>query len=96
MRRRSRGDIERRRTIASYMPFARGRGGRQFVVQTEIDKQYQGICRFWIPNRDAYRCLGQIDVDDERFKVNYETIAEGLAEYQRDVMVVDAEERLGE
>ncbi|MEV6138261.1 TipAS antibiotic-recognition domain-containing protein [Nocardia sp. NPDC051990] len=66
------------------------------VVQAEIDTQYQGICRFWTPNRDAYKCLGQIYVDDERFKANYEKIAEGLAEYQRDAMVVYAEERLGE
>ncbi|MEV4123927.1 MerR family transcriptional regulator [Nocardia sp. NPDC049707] len=66
------------------------------AVQAEIDTQYQGICRFWTPNRDAYKCLGQMYVDDERFKANYEKIAQGLAEYQRDAMVVYAEERLGE
>jgi len=66
------------------------------AVQAEIHTQYQGMCRFWTPNRDAYKCLGQMYVDDERFKANYEKIAEGLAEYQRDVMVVYADERLGE
>ncbi|MEV6430729.1 TipAS antibiotic-recognition domain-containing protein [Nocardia sp. NPDC051463] len=40
--------------------------------------------------------MGQLYVDDERFKANYEKIAEGLAEYQRDAMVVYADERLGE
>lgn len=66
------------------------------AVQTEIHTQYHGICRFWTPNRDAYKCMGQMYVDDERFKANYEKIAEGLAEYQRDAMVVYADERLGE
>lgn len=50
----------------------------------------------WTPNRDAYKCVGQMYVDDERFKASYEKIAEGLAEYQRDAMVVYADERLGD
>ncbi|WP_406274400.1 MerR family transcriptional regulator [Nocardia sp. NBC_00881] len=66
------------------------------AVQAEIHTQYQGICRFWTPGREAYKCLGQMYLDDERFKANYEKIAEGLAEYQRDAMVVYADERLGE
>ena len=66
------------------------------AVQAEIHAQYQGICRFWTPNRSAYACLGQMYVDDERFKVNYERIATGLAEYQRDAMVVYAEQRLSD
>lgn len=66
------------------------------AVQAEIHTQYQGICRMWTPNREAYKCLGQMYVDDERFKANYEKIAEGLAEYQRDAMVVYADERLGD
>lgn len=66
------------------------------AVQAEIHTQYQGICRMWTPSRDAYKCLGQMYVDDERFRANYERIAEGLAEYQRDAMVVYADERLGE
>jgi hypothetical protein len=33
-------------------------------------------------------------VDDERFRVNYEKISEGLAAYQRDAMAVYAGERL--
>lgn len=66
------------------------------AVQAEIHTQYQGICRMWTPNRDAYTCLGQMYVDDERFAVHYEKIAEGLAAYQRDAMVVYADERLGE
>src|SRR5574340_1595784 len=66
------------------------------TVQAEVTTHYQSLCRFWTPNRNAYKCLGQMYVDDERFKANYETIAEGLAEYQRDAMVVYADQRLGE
>lgn len=65
------------------------------AVQTEIHTHYQGMCRFWTPNRDAYKCVGQMFVDDERFRANYQKIADGLAEYQRDAMVVYADERLG-
>ncbi|AHH18800.1 putative transcriptional regulator [Nocardia nova SH22a] len=66
------------------------------AVQSEIHEQYQGICRFWTPNRQAYVCLGQMYVDDERFKANYDRIATGLAEYQRDAMAAYAAERLPE
>ncbi len=66
------------------------------AVQAEIHEQYQGICRFWTPNRQAYECLGQMYVDDERFKANYDRIATGLAEYQRDAMVAYAAARLSE
>ncbi|WP_063063512.1 MerR family transcriptional regulator [Nocardia violaceofusca] len=64
------------------------------AVQAEIHTQYEGLRRFWTPNRSAYTCLGQMYVDDERFKANYERIAAGLAEYQRDAMAVYAEQRL--
>lgn len=66
------------------------------AVQAEVHTQYQDMCRFWTPTRDAYKCVGQMYVDDERFAANYEQIADGLAEYQRDAMVVYADERLGE
>ncbi|NKY85238.1 MerR family transcriptional regulator [Nocardia veterana] len=66
------------------------------AVQAEIHEQYQGICRFWTPTAEAYRCLGQMYVDDERFKANYDKIAAGLAEYQRDAMAVYADQRLAD
>lgn len=66
------------------------------AVQAEIHAQYRGMCRFWTPGQGAYKCLGQMYVDDNRFKENYEKIADGLAEYQRDAMIVYADEQLGE
>jgi DNA-binding transcriptional MerR regulator len=64
------------------------------AVQAEVQLHYEGMCLFWTPNRTAYTCLGQMYVDDERFKANYEKIADGLAEYQRDAMAVYADARL--
>ncbi len=64
------------------------------VVLTEVDLHYQGVCRFWTPNAEAYRGLGRMYTDDERFRANYESIAPGLAEYQRDAMAAYADARL--
>lgn len=64
------------------------------AVQAEIDAAYEGVKRFWTPNAAAFRGLGQMYVDDERFRVNYDAILPGLAEYYRDAMAVYASERL--
>jgi len=64
------------------------------AVLAETQLHYESVCRFWTPNAEAYRCLGQMYVDDERFAVNYRKIAEGLAEYQRDAMAAYAAARL--
>lgn len=65
------------------------------AVQAEVEAHYRGVCRFWTPNACAYRGLGQTYVDDPKFRANFDRIAEGLAAYQRDAMVVYADARLG-
>ncbi|MCQ4081038.1 MerR family transcriptional regulator [Streptomyces sp. RB6PN25] len=64
------------------------------AVQAEVDAHYQGVCRFWTPNAAAYEGLGQTYVEDPQFRSNFDKIAEGLAVYQRDAMVVYADARL--
>ncbi|GAA1233386.1 MerR family transcriptional regulator [Kitasatospora nipponensis] len=64
------------------------------AVQAEMEVHYQGVCRFWTPNAAAYRGLGQTYVDDPQFRANYDRIADGLAEYQRDAMAAYAAARL--
>lgn len=64
------------------------------AVQDEVHQHYQGICIWWTPNRSAYKCVGQMYVDDERFKANYLKIADGLAEYQAAAMAAYADARL--
>lgn len=56
------------------------------AVQAEIELAYQGVCRFWTPDADAFTNLGRMYVEDERFKATYDRIAGGLAEYYRDAM----------
>ena len=64
------------------------------AVQAEVDRHYQWVTRYWTPSAEAYRNLGQLYVDDERFHVSYEQIAAGLAAYQRDAMTIYARDRL--
>jgi hypothetical protein len=63
-------------------------------VQAEVDQHYRWVARYWTPSAEAYRNLGQMYVDDERFRANYEQITAGLAVFQRDAMAVYARERL--
>ncbi|MEU9484654.1 MerR family transcriptional regulator [Streptomyces decoyicus] len=64
------------------------------AVQAEMDAHYQDICRFWTPTSAAYKGLGQTYVDAPQIRANYNKIADGLAVYQRDAMVVYADARL--
>jgi len=63
-------------------------------VQAEVDQHYRWVARHWTPTAQAYRNLGQLYVDDERFRARYEQIVPGLAAYQRDAMTVYARDRL--
>ncbi|MER5560999.1 MerR family transcriptional regulator [Streptomyces sp. NPDC002506] len=64
------------------------------AVQAEIDDHYRGVCRFWTPNAVAYKGLGQTYVEEPQMRVNYDKVADGLAEYLRDAMVAYADARL--
>ncbi|GGU53055.1 MerR family transcriptional regulator [Streptomyces violascens] len=63
-------------------------------VQAETDDHYRNVCRFWTPNAAAYKGLAQTYVDDPQMRANYDKIAEGLAVYLRDAMLVYADARL--
>ena len=63
-------------------------------VQELIQLHYEIVSLFWTPNKDAYKGLGQMYVDDERFQA---TIGGAeLTEYLRDAMNVYADTRLSE
>lgn len=64
------------------------------AVQAEVDVHYRHVSRFWTPTAEAYKGLAVMYVEDPRFRENFERIAEGLAEYQRDAMGVYADTRL--
>lgn len=63
-------------------------------TQEEVDRHYRSVARFWTPSADAFIHLGRMYADDARFRTNYDRIAEGLAEYQRDAMAAYTEARL--
>jgi DNA-binding transcriptional MerR regulator len=73
---------------------AAGRPAADPDVQAEVDQHYRWVARYWTPSAQAYRTLGQMYFDDERFRASYEAITTGLAAYQRDAMAVYADERL--
>ncbi|PYE15600.1 DNA-binding transcriptional MerR regulator [Williamsia limnetica] len=64
------------------------------AVQAEIDAAYRTICTMWTPDATAFKCLGDMYVDDPRFTATYDKIATGLAEYYRDAMAVYADAML--
>ncbi|ARQ71337.1 MerR family transcriptional regulator [Streptomyces marincola] len=64
------------------------------AVQAEVDTHYRNLCRMWTPCAAAYKGLGQTYADDPRFRANFDSIAVGLAAYQRDAMAVYADARL--
>ncbi|MCK9351925.1 MAG: MerR family transcriptional regulator [Candidatus Paceibacterota bacterium] len=60
-------------------------------AQKLIARHYDGLRAFYEPNLEMYTGLAEMYVADERFKKNYEKVAEGLAEYMREGMVCFAE-----
>jgi hypothetical protein len=64
-------------------------------VQEQIGEHYRWICNFWTPDLAGYVALGQMYVDDERFKATYEGFAEGLAEFIRRGILHYAASNLG-
>ncbi|MGV8911662.1 MAG: TipAS antibiotic-recognition domain-containing protein [Rhodoglobus sp.] len=49
----------------------------------------------WTPTAEAFKNLGQMYVDDARFRSTYEEISPGLAECYRDAMATYADAQLG-
>ncbi|MBH5336098.1 MerR family transcriptional regulator [Streptomyces pactum] len=64
------------------------------AVQDEVDANYRGICQFWTPTAEAYKGVARTYVEDPQMRANFDRIADGLAEYQRDAMTVYADTRL--
>ncbi|WP_053203732.1 MerR family transcriptional regulator [Jiangella muralis] len=63
-------------------------------AQEVVDEHYRWLCLFWTPNRESYRGLADLYVDDDRFR---QTVGQGddaLAEYVRDAMRAYADTRL--
>ncbi|MBL7933167.1 MAG: MerR family transcriptional regulator [Bacteroidia bacterium] len=60
-------------------------------VQDLIHRHYLFINKFYTVTREIYSGLGDLYVNDERFKKNYEKYKTGLAEFLRDGMKIYCE-----
>jgi DNA-binding transcriptional MerR regulator len=63
-------------------------------VQELVQLHYEVTSLFWTPTAEAYRNLGQMYVDDERFRRNIGGGNDALVEYLRDAMAIYADARL--
>ncbi len=62
-------------------------------AQILIRRHYDGLRAFYEPNPEMYKGLARMYVEDERFKINYERVAPGLAQYLRDGMLYFADNK---
>ncbi|MET9657406.1 MerR family transcriptional regulator [Streptomyces sp. NPDC006510] len=63
-------------------------------VQAEIDAQYRALTELRAVSAEEYRAIGRSCVDNDAWRAAYETIAPGLAAYQRDAIEAYAATRL--
>lgn len=62
-------------------------------AQEVIDEWYQFLNKMGNYSLDAFKGLGQMYVDDERFTKNIDQFGEGLAKFMRDAMAVYADSK---
>ena len=60
------------------------------AVQEAIATHYQWVSRYWTPNRESYTGLGELYVQDPRFRSNYDKTDPRLAEFMRDAIAAYA------
>jgi DNA-binding transcriptional MerR regulator len=60
-------------------------------VQEQIDRHYRNISNFYDPGYAMYKGLGQMYVQDPRFRCTYDNYAPGIADFMRDAMTVYAD-----
>jgi DNA-binding transcriptional MerR regulator len=63
-------------------------------VQDVVQLHFEVTSLFWTPTAEAYRGLGQLYVDDKRFRQTIGSGDDSLVEYLRDAMNVYADARL--
>jgi len=59
-------------------------------AQALIARHFAWVSRLWTPNQESYTGLGQMYVDDPRYKKTYDGHGEGTAEFLRDAIAIYA------
>jgi DNA-binding transcriptional MerR regulator len=75
---------------------AEGKDVHDPTVQELIQLHYEVTSLFWTPNREAYKGLGQMYLDDERFRQTIGAGDDSVVEYLREAMTVYADTKLPE
>jgi hypothetical protein len=65
-------------------------------VQDLVRLHHQVTSLFWTPNREAYKGLGQLYLDDERFRQNVGAGDDSLVQYLHEAMTVYADTHLSD
>ncbi len=68
-----------------------GRDPADPEVQAAIAKHHAWIENFYTASAEMYAGLGQMYVEDERFRASYDAYAPGLADFMRDAMAIYAD-----
>ncbi|SEP82084.1 DNA-binding transcriptional regulator, MerR family [Lentzea xinjiangensis] len=63
-------------------------------TQELVDRHYRWICLSWTPDRDSYQGLGDLYVDSDEFRANFEVNGDNMAQWVRDAMAHYAGTRL--
>lgn len=71
-----------------------GAAPQDAVVQEVIAQHYAIVCKFWTPNADAYRGLGDMYTGHPDFRARYDAHDPRLAEFFSDAMDVYASQSL--
>jgi DNA-binding transcriptional MerR regulator len=70
---------------------SRGLSPDSAEVQVVIGEHRAWLTRFWTPEPAAYAGLGEMYATDDRFRVQIDAVAPGLASFLRDAMAVHAD-----
>lgn len=74
---------------------ARGADPSSDEVQALVDRHYRWVSTFWSPSAEAYRGLGSMYVEDERFAATYDAYGPGTATILRDAIAIYADHSIG-
>ncbi|WP_062211603.1 MerR family transcriptional regulator [Demequina oxidasica] len=55
-------------------------------AQEIVSRHFAWVSRLWTPNAESYTGLGQMYVDDERFRASYDKYGSGTAAFLRDAI----------
>ena len=75
---------------------ANGVPASDVTVQALVKEHFEFCSQFWMPNREAYKSLAMSYVLPSPYRDSYESVAEGLAKYHYQALVIWADNNLAD